>query len=156
MNLFLPESICNKLTSKYLQYFKHVISSPTTTPNSSLALPEPYNLPDIYQIQLIIHTINFINSLNDIGTLGTLIKIRLKELQTSNWLLKDFFSSNTLNSLKIKNNLAEAVLQQLLWLNINISSPYTKIFKQTGGNIEIKHILTNDNLYRKSLKSVKH
>lgn len=141
MNSFLPKSICNRLTSRYNWYFKHILFTSTTTPNSSLILPEPYNLPDIYQIQLTIHTTNLINSLNDAGTLRTLTKIRLKELQMTNWLLDDFFSPNTINPIKICNNLSSIILQQFLRLNININFTYTQIFKHTGGKIAIKQII---------------
>lgn len=156
MNVFLLESICNWLISKYIKYFKHVLSVSATTPNAFFTLSEPYNLPDINQIQLTIHIINFINSLNNNDTLGMLTKISLKELQLSNWFLTDFLSPTTLNPLKIKNNLTGKILQQLLNLNINIASPNTKIFEHTGGYITIKQILNDDKLYKSNIISLKH
>lgn len=76
----------------YIRHFKQTLSSASTTPNVAIVLQEPYNIPDLNQIQLTIHAATLINCLNDDGTLGTIAKIWLKELQLHNWMLSDFLT----------------------------------------------------------------
>lgn len=50
INVFLPKSTCQKLTSTFVKYFKHVISSSSITLNIIPSLPQPYNILNIQQL----------------------------------------------------------------------------------------------------------
>jgi Reverse transcriptase (RNA-dependent DNA polymerase) len=154
MNVFLSKSTCQKLSSTYIKYFKHTISSSSTTPNIAPSLPQPYNIPSVQQIQLITHTTTFLNCINDTGPLGIITRIRLKDLQIHTWQLDNFLSN--IKNIKTKNNLFGRTLKELAHLDISVTAALNNLFEYKGGKIPIRNILKDDNLYNSCTKSLRN
>lgn len=117
-------------------------------PNITISLPIPYNIQDLYQIQLTTHASTLINCLNDNGTLDTISRIRLKEMQLANWILEDIFMDIISTDFNVKGNLLSQILKELSINNIIMNSSFGRI-------ITIREYLQNNKLYKSNIISLR-
>jgi exonuclease III/ribonuclease HI len=78
---------CNKITSFFRKFFKHKLNLSLTAPNALMENRYIYNFRDIFEVQKQSKITNFFIQLNDKGLLGRITNIRLRQLQSQEWLI---------------------------------------------------------------------
>jgi ribonuclease HI len=84
---FLDKNECDSIASIFRKFFKHKLRLSITAPNALLENRLIYNFRDLYEVQKQSKITNFLIQINDKDLLGRITNIRLKQLQTQEWLV---------------------------------------------------------------------
>src|SRR5215213_437953 len=82
----LNQQQCNRIVSPFRRFFKNKLNMAITAPNAILENTLIYNFCDFFEVQKQSKITNFFIQINDKGILGQISKIRLKQIQTQEWL----------------------------------------------------------------------
>ncbi|RHZ80399.1 hypothetical protein Glove_136g51 [Diversispora epigaea] len=93
-DVYLNTSICKKINSICLKTFKHKAGFAQTAINSIFHLKEGYNIFNIEDRQLQLHTNNLNDRINRDDLLGESMKIRLQQFQNWLWTDKSMFDKD--------------------------------------------------------------
>lgn len=80
---------CNKLFAPLRKLFKHKIDLASTTSNYITDSHHIYNVSNMADLQLLSYTSKLHKQLNDENLLGDITRIRLRTLQTSEWMVSN-------------------------------------------------------------------
>ena len=150
---FLQKKECKSLTARYMGKFKNAINMSRTCPNSIVLHKGFYGLKSIEEIQTEALISNFTNRINDTGPMGMSTKIRLKDVQISEWEPSNIIKNYVPNLLKVKGNFQANVLALAHKLGIKYpGSDLCQIFDWKGGYHTIKSLINNQKEYKKATK----
>ena len=142
------------LTAKLRTCLHNKIGIANTAPNVLLNRKELYNLIDFFDRQIEAQTSNLILKLNDKGALGITTEIRLRQLQTKEWLNDNPLHVWNYNNVNMfKGNIIAQILCLIGDLGLSIYFLHDNTFKIEGGSVPIIDILKDD--YRKNINSLK-
>ena len=142
------------LTAKLRTCLRNKIGIANTAPNVLLNRKELYNLIDFFDRQIEAQTSNLILKLNDKGALGITTEIRLRQLQTKEWLNDNPLHVWNYNNVNMfKGNTIAQILCLMGDLGLSIYFLHDNTFKIEGGSVSIIDILKDD--YRKNINSLK-
>jgi len=99
-DMVLTENECGKITSRFVSTIKNKALLARTAPSALLYAKEAYNVGNLWDRQLQMHSSNLLSRLNDKGILGNSMRIRLQHLQNSFWSSQ--IITETLDSVKVK------------------------------------------------------
>jgi hypothetical protein len=150
------ESDARMMTAKLRKVMRYKIGVTNTGPNVLLNNKDIFNMIDFFDRQTEAHIANLVLRLNDKGTLGLTTEIRLRELQTKEWLYDnplDVWNYNNVNL--FKNNLIAQILccMNSLGLAINYIGYDKEYFKIGSGKLPIIEVLKDE--YRKNINSLR-
>ena len=142
------------LTAKLRTCLRNKIGIANTAPNVLLNRKELYNLIDFFDRQIEAQTSNLILKLNDKGALGITTEIRLRQLQTKEWLNDNPLHVWNYNNVNMfKGNTIAQILCLMGDLGLSIYFLHDNTFKIEGGSVLIIDILKDN--YRKNINSLK-
>ena len=99
----LNEAEANRTTSKLRRLLRNKIGIANTAPNVMLNRKETYNLIDFFDRQVEAQVANLVLKLNNQTTLGYTTEIRLRQLQSQEWLHDnptEIWNYNNMNTFK--------------------------------------------------------
>src|SRR5437764_5253222 len=99
---FLSKNECNTIMKPFRKLFKQKLHLSISIPNAILENRLIYNFRDFYEVQLQSKITNFLIQVNDTRLLGDITNIRIKQLQTSEWLQYSPLLCWPYNNIKIR------------------------------------------------------
>ena len=147
---------CDTLTAQYRRVLKNKTEICNTLPNSAVHHKGLLNLKSIWEVQIESQIANLVTYLNDTESTGISTIIRLKQSQINNWEPKNIMTEEIPTTFNSKGNFTAKVLKAANKIGIKIKDiSKEELFKWEGGNFSIRNGLANDELYKKSLDSLK-
>ena len=152
----IAQQECDKLTRQFRKVFKNKAGICSTIPNSAIHHKGIYNLKSIWNVQLESQITELIHRLNNSGSVGKATLIRLKQVQINNWQPKNILSEEMPSSFDCKGNFSATILKLANKLRFKFNNTSLEpLFCWTGGLSSIKVGLNDDQLYSKSVQSLR-
>jgi hypothetical protein len=141
-----------KISAKLRQMVRLKMSCSNTLPNVFLSKKEIYHIIDFYQRQAENHITNLLFRLNNTGLLGQTTEIRLRQLQSIEWLHDnplEIWNYNNENS--FRNNLIAQILciMNRLGISFKNNTSNNNDFRITPGKFPLIDFFKNDYRYFK-------
>ncbi len=83
---YLSPNECSYIMKPFRKIFKQKLHLARSIPNAILENRLIYNFRDFYEVQMQSKITNFLIQINDKNLLGEITDVRLKQLQTKEWL----------------------------------------------------------------------
>jgi len=156
-DMVLTETECAKITTKFLSVIKNKACLTCTTPNALMFAREAYNVCNLWDRQLQMHSSNLLNRLNDKGAMGFTTRIRLQNLQNLFWSKISVLTSSDVVRTSRNQSLINDILKICKEHNIRFqtSDNITDSLIIKGGNISIEEMLHEFNCYHQYQKSLR-
>src|SRR6185295_5299855 len=139
-DMTLTENECWKMTTRFLSVIKNKALLARTSPNAIMYAKEAYNVCNLWDRQLQMHSSNLLNRLNDKRVLGLSTRIRLQHLQNIFWSGAIVTESTDC----VKTTRGQSLLNDILRIckphdiTFQISTTIKRDMLITGGNITIE------------------
>jgi exonuclease III len=112
-DMMISKSLCVKINSKILSFFKHKAGFAKIAINSLFFMSDGYKIFNIKDRQLQLHTCNWVQRINANNLVGTSTRIRLQQFQNEAWQTESVLTNPVIVKIKSGHNLTGDILEHL-------------------------------------------
>jgi ribonuclease HI len=112
-DMMISKSLCVKINSKILSFFKHKAGFAKTAINSLFFMSDGYKIFNIKDRQLQLHACNWVQRINANNLVGTSTRIRLQQFQNEAWQTESVLTNPVIVKIKSGHNLTGDILEHL-------------------------------------------